>query len=127
VLPNDLGDVLGREDARRRDRGRLGRPLLGLSVLPAGGNDRPLYLDLGLAAVLVFVGAKMTLADIHQIPAHVSLAVIVVLLAAAVAASELEVGPGRLGRKISPSAAVGPRLSRFGPQPTHPLSVSPSG
>ena len=46
------------------------------------------YLNVGLAAVLVFVGLKMTLADLYHVPVYVSLAVIVVL-AAAVGASLL--------------------------------------
>jgi tellurite resistance protein TerC len=45
------------------------------------------YLKLGLSSVLVFVGGKMTLADLYKIPSLVSLAVIAALLAAAVAAS----------------------------------------
>jgi tellurite resistance protein TerC len=64
--------------------------LLGLSALYfllAGMMGRFRYLNVGLAAVLVFVGAKMTLADVYEIPVHVSLAVVVGTLAAAVAAS----------------------------------------
>jgi tellurite resistance protein TerC len=49
--------------------------------------ERFRYLNLGLAAVLVFVGLKMTLADVYEIPVALSLVVIVVALAAAVAAS----------------------------------------
>ncbi len=45
------------------------------------------YLQLGLAVVLSFVGAKMILADIYHIPTALSLAVIAVVLAAAVVAS----------------------------------------
>jgi tellurite resistance protein TerC len=45
------------------------------------------YLKLGLSSVLVFVGGKMTLADVYEIPSLVSLAVIAALLTAAVAAS----------------------------------------
>ena len=64
--------------------------LLGLAALYfvlAGMIERFRYLNLGLAAVLVFVGLKMTLADVYEIPAHVSLAVIIITLAAAVAFS----------------------------------------
>jgi tellurite resistance protein TerC len=66
--------------------------LLGLSALYfvlAGMMGRFEYLSLGLAAVLVFVGAKMTLADVYHIPVYVSLAVIVLTLALAVGASLL--------------------------------------
>ncbi len=45
------------------------------------------YLKQGLAAILLFVGAKMLLIDIFKIPALVSLAVIVSILAVAVIAS----------------------------------------
>jgi tellurite resistance protein TerC len=66
--------------------------LLGLGALYfvlAGMIDRFRYLNLGLAAVLVFVGLKMTLADVYEVPVYLSLAVIVVALALAVGASLL--------------------------------------
>ena len=47
------------------------------------------YLKLGLSAVLVFVGAKMLLADVYPIPIGVSLGVVVSVLAASVVASLL--------------------------------------
>lgn len=47
------------------------------------------YLQLGLSAVLVFVGAKMLLEDVFPIPVGVSLAVVGGVLGAAVAASLL--------------------------------------
>jgi len=47
------------------------------------------YLKPGLAAVLVFVGAKMLLIDLYKIPALASLAVIVGILTVAVVASML--------------------------------------
>ncbi len=47
------------------------------------------YLRHGLSVVLVFVGAKMLLADIVKIPIGVSLSVIAVILAAAMIASYL--------------------------------------
>jgi hypothetical protein len=53
----------------------------------AGMIGRFRYLNLGLAAVLVFVGAKMALADVYAVPVYLSLAVIVAVLAAAVAGS----------------------------------------
>jgi len=64
--------------------------LLGLSALYfvlVGMVERFRYLNLGLAAVLVFVGVKMTLADVYALPVYVSLAVIVLVLAIAIAAS----------------------------------------
>lgn len=76
--------------------------LLGLASLYfvlAGMIERFRYLSLGLAAVLVFVGAKMLLADVYAIPVHVSLAVIVLTLGAAVLGSLLHPRPpGPVGR-----------------------------
>jgi len=75
--------------------------LLGLAALYfvlAGMLGRFRYLNVGLAAVLVFVGAKMLLADVWHIPVALSLAVIVLVLAAAVGASLLRPGPGKGGR-----------------------------
>jgi tellurite resistance protein TerC len=66
--------------------------LLGLASLYfvlAGMMVRFRYLNLGLAAVLVFVGAKMALADVYEIPIFLSLVVVVVTLGAAVVASML--------------------------------------
>lgn len=45
------------------------------------------YLNVGLSVVLVFVGAKMLMADIYEVPIAVSLAIIVAVLASATAAS----------------------------------------
>jgi tellurite resistance protein TerC len=64
--------------------------LLGLSALYfvlAGMLGRFRHLNKGLAAVLVFVGAKMALADVVHLPVYVSLLVIVLTLGAAVGAS----------------------------------------
>jgi tellurite resistance protein TerC len=64
--------------------------LLGLQALfflLAGMLGRFEYLKLGLGAILVFVGAKMSLADVVHVPGWLSLTVIVGTLAAAVAAS----------------------------------------
>jgi tellurite resistance protein TerC len=64
--------------------------LLGLGALYfvlAGMIDRFRYLNVGLAAVLVFVGLKMTLADVWHVPVYVSLGVIVAALGASIAAS----------------------------------------
>jgi len=64
--------------------------LLGLSALYfvlVGMLGRFAYLNVGLATILVFVGAKMTLSDVVHLPHWLSLAVVVVTLAAAVAAS----------------------------------------
>jgi len=49
--------------------------------------DRFVYLKVGLAAVLVFVGVKMLLLDVYKIPIGVSLTVISGLIAASVLVS----------------------------------------
>ncbi len=53
----------------------------------AGAMAQFHYLKLGLAAILVFVGAKMLIADVYEIPIALSLVVIATLLALAVGAS----------------------------------------
>lgn len=63
--------------------------LRSLYFLLAGSIQRFTYLHLGLAAILVFVGAKMLLADVVHIPIALSLGVIAAVLAATVAASLL--------------------------------------
>jgi tellurite resistance protein TerC len=83
--------------------------LLGLSALYfvlAGMMGRFRYLSLGLGAVLVFVGAKMALSDVYEIPTHISLAVIVVAVGAAVGASLLRPDePARLGASARPATS----------------------
>jgi tellurite resistance protein TerC len=64
--------------------------LLGLAALYfvlADAIERFRYLNLGLAAVLVFVGLKMTLSEIVEIPAYLALGVVVGALAVAALAS----------------------------------------
>lgn len=48
---------------------------------------RFIYLKLGLAVVLVWVGIKMLLLEIYKIPTTFSLAVVIAILAVAVTAS----------------------------------------
>ena len=61
--------------------------LRSLYFLLAGVMGKFVYLKLGLSAVLVFVGVKMTLADLYKIPGPASLGVIAALLAVSIAAS----------------------------------------
>jgi tellurite resistance protein TerC len=61
--------------------------LRSLYFLLAGVIDKFVYLKVGLAAVLTFVGAKMVLVDIYHIPTTISLAVIAGILTASVVAS----------------------------------------
>jgi tellurite resistance protein TerC len=49
--------------------------------------DRVIYLKLGLAGVLVFVGLKMALIDVVKVPSLISLLVIATMLGAAIGAS----------------------------------------
>ena len=58
--------------------------LRALYFLLAGVMDRFAYLKVGLAAVLVFVGVKMLLADVYHMPIWVSLAVIAGLIGASI-------------------------------------------
>ncbi len=61
--------------------------LRSLFFLLADLVDKFRYLKVGLAAVLVFVGAKMTAVGVYKIPPLVSLAVVVALLGASIVAS----------------------------------------
>ncbi|HEX7183962.1 MAG TPA: TerC family protein [Thermoanaerobaculia bacterium] len=61
--------------------------LRSLYFLLAGVMGKFVYLKLGLSAVLVFVGLKMTLADVIKIPSSISLLVIAALLGTSIAAS----------------------------------------
>ncbi len=64
--------------------------ILGLRALYfvlAGAMHKFHYLKLGLAVVLMFIGLKMLLDEVHEIPIGVSLLVVVVVLAVAVVAS----------------------------------------
>jgi tellurite resistance protein TerC len=61
--------------------------LRSLYFLLAGVIDKFVYLKVGLATVLTFVGVKMVLIDTFKIPTTISLAVIVGILATAVVAS----------------------------------------
>ena len=61
--------------------------LRSLFFLLAGSIDKFRYLKIGLAGVLVFVGAKMALADVYKLSPLASLCVIGVLLGASVVAS----------------------------------------
>ncbi len=61
--------------------------LRSLYFLLAGAVDKFRYLKPGLAALLVFAGAKILLADIVPIPIPLSLAIIVGILATAIGAS----------------------------------------
>ena len=63
--------------------------LRALFFLLAGLLGRIHYLKIGLALVLVFVGVKMLISEVYEIPIAVSLAVIACLLGVTVLASFL--------------------------------------
>jgi tellurite resistance protein TerC len=66
--------------------------LRSLFFLLAGAMDKFVYLKVGLAAVLVFVGTKMAIVDWVHIPSTVSLAVIALLLGGAIITSLIRAG-----------------------------------
>ncbi len=61
--------------------------LRSLFFLLAGVMDRFVYLKIGLAAVLVFVGLKMALVDVVKIPSAISLLVIATMLGTSILGS----------------------------------------
>jgi tellurite resistance protein TerC len=70
--------------------------LRALYFLLAGLLDRFVYLKTGLAALLVFAGAKILLGVVHaEVPIAMSLAVIVLILATAIGASLVATHPRR--------------------------------
>jgi tellurite resistance protein TerC len=63
--------------------------LMSLYFLLAGAAQKFRYLNVGLAAILVFVGVKMLISDLWHVPTVLSLTVIIVTLTAAIVASQL--------------------------------------
>jgi tellurite resistance protein TerC len=61
--------------------------LRALYFLLAGIMDLFRFLKIGLSLVLIFVGAKMMIMDLYEIPIHVSLAVVAGILALSIVAS----------------------------------------
>jgi tellurite resistance protein TerC len=61
--------------------------LRSMYFLLAGVVDRFVYLKTGLAAVLLFVGAKMLLMDVYKLPVLLSLGIIIAILSISVIAS----------------------------------------
>jgi tellurite resistance protein TerC len=76
--------------------------LRALYFLLADMAERFHLLSYGLAAVLVFIGAKMLLVDFVKIPVFLSLAVVAALIASAMLLS-LVIAP-----KAKPKPAAGP-------------------
>ncbi len=85
--------------------------LRALYFLLAGAIDRFSYLKYGLSAILVFVGFKMLISDIYEIPIAVSLVVIGALLATAIVASLQK-------RQVAPSARAEISTEHFAHTPS---------
>jgi tellurite resistance protein TerC len=77
--------------------------LRALYFLLAGLMHRFVYLKYGLAAILVFVGAKMLLSDVYQVPILVSLGAIATVVAVSAIASLRATRTGATGP--NPAAA----------------------
>ena len=95
--------------------------ILGLRALYfvlAGLLDRFVYLKIGLAALLVFAGAKILVGSVYEIPIALSLAVIVLILGAAIVASLVATHPNRAAL-VPPLARIagGTALRLWGPGP----------
>jgi TerC family integral membrane protein len=77
--------------------------LRSLYFLLAGLLDRFVYLKIGLAALLVFAGAKILTSSIVEIPIAVSLGAIALILGTAIVASLIATHPerGRLERRFA--------------------------
>jgi tellurite resistance protein TerC len=103
--------------------------LRSMYFLLAGVVHRFVYLKTGLAMVLVFVGAKMMLADVFHVPVLASLAVIATLIGGSIAASLLRApkddddagtgsggAPGASGTS-APAAAAAPAHAGEGAGP----------
>ncbi|MBI4956714.1 MAG: TerC family protein [Myxococcales bacterium] len=73
--------------------------LRSLYFLLAGAVGKFAYLKVGLAAVLIFVGAKMLLMDVYKLPVVASLGVIVAILAISIVVSLVKT------RRPAPEAA----------------------
>ncbi len=87
--------------------------ILGLRAmyfLLAGLMHRFVYLKLGLALVLVWVGVKMLLLEVYKIPTGLSLAVVAAILAVAVTASWIRTRPE--AEPTTPEGAGNDRLRR---------------
>lgn len=76
--------------------------LRSMYFLLAGVISKFAYLKFGLALVLVFVGAKMLLADIYEVPIVASLGVIVSILTISIAVSLF----ATRGQRSMPGAAL---------------------
>ena len=79
--------------------------LRALYFLLSGIIDKFRYLKFGLSVVLIFVGAKMLLADVYKVPIGLSLGIIALVIASSIALSLL--WPPREEAPPPPAAADG--------------------
>jgi tellurite resistance protein TerC len=82
--------------------------LRSLYFLLAGARNRFAYLDYGLAAILIFIGAKFMLTEVVHIGVGVSLLVIVVVMGTAIVASLRHTGRTSKQRTRGARAATDP-------------------
>ena len=75
--------------------------LRSLYFLLAGVVKKFHYLKTGLAFILVFVGAKMSLTEFYKVPVVASLAVIAAILAASIVASVIKVSRDERARRAA--------------------------
>jgi tellurite resistance protein TerC len=80
--------------------------LRSLYFLLADARDRFVYLDYGLAAILIFIGAKFALTEVVNIGVGVSLLVIVAVMATAIGASLLRARRTFGQRRATPMRAA---------------------
>ena len=71
--------------------------LRSMYFLLAGARDRFVYLNVGLAVILIFIGAKFVLTEVVHIGVGLSLLVIVAVMGTAIAASLLRSRRGPAG------------------------------
>ena len=72
--------------------------------------DRFVYLKIGLAALLVFAGAKILIEPVYHVPIGMSLGVIVLILGTAIAASLISTHPRR-DALVAPLLRIGSGLA----------------
>jgi tellurite resistance protein TerC len=81
--------------------------LRSLYFLLADAAARFRFLKVGLAVILLFVGAKLILADLFHLPPLLSLAVVLGILGASIGLS-LRATPGEDGQHTSPASRIHP-------------------
>ena len=103
--------------------------LRALYFLLADLVDRFVHLKLGLAIVLVWVGAKMLVADVWKVPTLLSLAVVVAVIAVSIVASLRATRPPDDRVPVGRDPQPGPGAAAVGAAPTtyDPAASDPAG